>query len=225
MKQDVSEIYTKGGGEEYHTASPRQRLLNDNNREVAATYTKCLLQQYSISEIGSVLEFGAGFGQNLLKICANKKIAYEPAAFAREIAKTYPELQVIDSLDSQKEQVDMVLSIHSLEHVLEPFRELGRIHELIRPGGTLFIVLPTEKIGTYVPRDENNHLYSWTPQTIGNLLVASGFELVCVDVVGRSLEYRLAKIIDLNTRLWFAMTKLSGRILGNVDIVAVAKKI
>jgi hypothetical protein len=57
---------------------------------------------------------------------------------------------------------------------------LQELHRLLRPGGTLLLAVPFEKerrYRHYDPDEPNHHLFSWSPQTLGNLVAESGFQL------------------------------------------------
>jgi hypothetical protein len=65
------------------------------------------------------------------------------------------------------------------DNALEPWRELKAVLPLLRKGGTLQIVGPCEGIGwKFDPSDIYQHVYSWSPQSFGNLLKAAGSDVV-----------------------------------------------
>jgi SAM-dependent methyltransferase len=72
----------------------------------------------------------------------------------------------------------VVICHHALEHVLEPVAALSEMRRLLPPEGRLLLWVPFEDERRHrrFERDEkNHHLYSWNPQTLGNLVETCGF--------------------------------------------------
>jgi hypothetical protein len=58
-----------------------------------------------------------------------------------------------------------------------PAENLRYLRSLLKPKGWLCLILPQEPVylvSDYAP-DVNDHLYSWTPRTLANLLTRTGF--------------------------------------------------
>jgi SAM-dependent methyltransferase len=127
-----------------------------------------------------VFEFGVGSGWNLAALNCARRLGHDVTEFlepelARHGIDFVPATQQLGS-----GTVDVAICHHSLEHVLEPAAVLREIHRLLRPGGTLFVAVPFEKerrYRAYDPNEPNHHLFSWNPQTLGNLVVEAGFHL------------------------------------------------
>jgi SAM-dependent methyltransferase len=97
---------------------------------------------------GRVLDFGCGAGEFLLQMrdrgwqCAGVEISPAARNTAREQGlDVRPNLRGAGGFDG--ERFDYVRANHSLEHVLNPARILADMHALLKPGGTLFIGVPT----------------------------------------------------------------------------------
>jgi SAM-dependent methyltransferase len=81
---------------------------------------------------------------------------------------------------------DLVISNHALEHTLHPVLELRELRRILRPGGQLILWLPLDDWrAQQSPRkgDKDNHLYAWTPLSLGNLLLETGYRVDRVRVV------------------------------------------
>lgn len=97
---------------------------------------------------GRVLDFGCGAGEFLLRMrergweCAGVEIN----AGARDAARRVG-LDVRPSLGGQEgfpaAQFDYVRANHSLEHVTDPAAVLREMWRVLKPGGTLFVGVPT----------------------------------------------------------------------------------
>lgn len=134
----------------------------------------------SILSTDTVLDFGCGTGTMLLSLDCARRVGVEinPAAQAEAAAAG---IEIYASLaDVPPRSIDVVVSNHALEHVLSPYDELRRLLHVLVPGGRLVICLPFDDWRTqrtYLPNDINHHLYTWSPQLIGNLLCDAGFEV------------------------------------------------
>ena len=97
---------------------------------------------------GSVLDFGCGAGEYLLRMrglgwrCAGVEVN----ATARERARAsgLDVRAAIDGTDGFADaSFDYVRANHSLEHVLDPGETLRSMHRVLKPGGMLFLGVPT----------------------------------------------------------------------------------
>jgi SAM-dependent methyltransferase len=127
---------------------------------------------------GPVLDFGAGLGQ--VTAALPEVTCYDVSSYALRRLREAGRNAVSDKSLLPRRHFSVILASHSLEHCLDPAAELAGLHEFIRPGGTLVLVLPLEK-HTNLPalaRDIDRHLYCWTFQTFTNLLDATGWQAV-----------------------------------------------
>ena len=129
-----------------------------------------------------LLDFGCG-GGFLLKNFSNKiKIGIEPNENANEIIvkngnKHFlsPE-EAIESLGENS--VDTIISNMALEHTLHPLKELQNLYKILKKGGKIHFVVPCDSHKYhYDSKDINYHLYSWSPQNLGNLFSEAGFKV------------------------------------------------
>ena len=221
----VSKKYSEDGGIDYHVSSSRDYLNSEIARQRRAKYIQAELAQYIPAGVKKILEFGAGYGQNLLYLPADEKIAYEPSAWVRDQSQ-YSEIHNVGDLASlEPDQFDAVISVHSLEHTLQPYKDLLEIFRLLRPGGKFLLVLPVERKLAYSPTDPIYHLFSWTPRTIGNLLTEVGFAIEQITTIYRAGVQKSAPLSNISPRFWLRFIRLYGFIRRVRDVIVVAAKL
>ena len=140
-----------------------------------------------IRETDTVLDFGCGGGYLLETIKCAEKIGFEVNDHALERARSVG-LNVTKSWDDiEDESIDRVISNHALEHVLDPPFCLKNLYSKLKVGGALIAVVPCEQLGqpqfNYKTNDVNQHVYTWCPQSLGNLVKFSGFRVVSCDAL------------------------------------------
>jgi SAM-dependent methyltransferase len=122
-----------------------------------------------------VFDYGCGLG-HAISLLPHAE-GWDISAEAREACRRRGIRVYDNSADIPRGAFDVVFNSHVLEHVEEPLSALRTMRELLKPGGTLLLVVPKEE--HWLPRveqpDVNQHLYCWTPQTIYNLLWRAGF--------------------------------------------------
>ena len=172
------------------------------------------LEQY-IPEKGHLLEIGCAMGTFLYEV---QKLGWqvtgvEPEKWTCEIARNQYGLDVINSTfqeaNLEDSSFDAVLMLHVIEHLPNPVEGLSLIAKMIRPGG--FLVLETPRYDTLwfkllKGRERSvipGHKYYFTRKTIQPLACKSGFEVVLLESVGRTVTldrlcYYLAKFIDFD---------------------------
>lgn len=73
-----------------------------------------------------------------------------------------------------------VICYHTLEHLLRPYDALKEMHRVLKSNGQITIDLPNAKL---VKKEHPTHLYSWSPDSICNLLKLVGFQILLKYVV------------------------------------------
>jgi len=173
----------------------------------------------SIEPTSKVLDFGCGGGFLLANLECAERFAVEPNVTARETATRNGVRAFASAAEAIEaigpESIDVIISDNALEHALEPWQELRALKPLLKRGGRLHIVVPCENISwSYKEDDINQHVYSWSPQSIGNLLKAAGYEV----------EYSRPYIHKWPPRIAYALPRLGRpvfnfccRIWGHID--------
>lgn len=136
----------------------------------------------TVTKGDTVIDFGCGGGFLLKSLVCSKRIGIEPNQSAFEsIAKLgirhfLSPTEVRNELG--EEFADVIISNNVLEHTLNPLQELLNLKPLLRSGGTIHFFVPCDSINySYDANDINHHLYSWSPQNIGNLFKEAGYEV------------------------------------------------
>ncbi|MFD2207947.1 methyltransferase domain-containing protein [Kiloniella antarctica] len=135
-----------------------------------------------ISTTDTVIDFGCGGGFLLNNLACKNKIGIEPNLAATNSIKDFD----IQHFYSPKEAcevlgtefADIIISNNALEHTLNPLQELKDLNLLLKKGGAIHFVVPCDSISyEYNPKDINYHLFSWSPQNLGNLFTEAGYNV------------------------------------------------
>lgn len=166
-----------------------------------------------------VLDFGCGGGFLLANLDCAERFGIEPNPAGREMAKSNGVTVFASPADALailgEGTLDVIISDNALEHALEPYRELQALMHLLKVGGRIHFVVPCEGIGwKFKPDDINQHVFSWSPQSLGNLVKAAGYEV----------EFSRAYIHKWPPRIAYQMQRLgrptfnfASRIWGHLD--------
>ncbi len=138
--------------------------------------------RHTVGKADKVLDFGCGGGFLLANLECVGRFGIEPNPAAREAANTNGVKVFASSADALSalgpESLDVIVSDNALEHALEPWRELTSLRPLLKRGGRIHFVVPCENISwAYKSDDINQHVYSWSPQSLGNLFNAAGYDV------------------------------------------------
>jgi len=134
-----------------------------------------------INKEDTVLDFGCGGGYLINNVQCKEKKGFEINKSAHEECRK-KNIFITDNFDELEDQsLDKIISNHAFEHVPTPFETLKKLYNKLKKGGKIIIVVPCEQNHepgfSYKPNDINQHLYTWCPMTLGNLVKLSGFEV------------------------------------------------
>jgi len=157
--------------------------------EIGGTLNLFKFEQH-IKQQDTVLDFGCGGGFLLEKIDCVNKMGFEVNDHAIARARHFG-LNVTNNWDDiEDESIDKIISNHALEHILDPHETLKKLYKKLKPNGYLIFVLPCEQFGQmeffYKEDDNNQHVSSWCPQSLGNLVKFSGFKVLSCDTLHHS---------------------------------------
>jgi SAM-dependent methyltransferase len=146
----------------------------------------------------AVLDFGCGTGALVAALRSGPKFGVELNEPARRVAAEAGITVVTGTGELPEESIDVVISNHALEHVLDPLAELRLLRRVLRPGGRAVLRLPLDDWRTQRdPADDgNHHLYTWTPRLIANLLREARFQVERSEVVTYAWPPRSATLVD-----------------------------
>ena len=137
-----------------------------------------------------VLDFGCGGGFILAGLACSERYGVEVNPAARlEAARALKVYATLGDVPSDVE-FDVIISHHALEHLDNPLGQLEQLKSRLKPGGTMVFVVPSEiwqKQRLYLPGDINQHLYTWTPRSLGNLFDRAGLVVRQVELLGHRL--------------------------------------
>lgn len=151
--------------------------------------------QSKIKSTEKVLDFGCGGGYVLDSLNCAYKCGVEVNDSAIKQALTY-DIKVFKTTNEiQDAMFDVVISNSALEHVLEPLNVLKELYRITKKNGKLIISVPHEDISySYESGDINQHLYTWSPMSAGNLVDKAGFKVEEV-IVSKIIKPPLANLI------------------------------
>jgi SAM-dependent methyltransferase len=179
---------------------------------------------------GRVLEVGCGAGDNLARLRAmgfevhGQEIDGEAARIAREHHRLDVYVGPIDAAPFPRQDFDIIIMNHVVEHLREPARDLAASLRLLRPGGRLVCVTPNADSlshrmlgrrwrGLEPPR----HLFVYNPSTLRRRLTDAGFR--SVDVFTRSIFTDRITIATVELALRGApprVARVTSRVAGGV---------
>jgi SAM-dependent methyltransferase len=133
--------------------------------------------QKHVSPDDVVLDFGCGGGFLLNNLPGSRKIGIEINPVARAYCNEMQDIECHESLSFIPDaSVDVAISSHCLEHTENPFNIVSTLFQKLKNGGKILVVVPLDNYRyRWTPNDVNNHLYSFSPMNLGNILQAAGF--------------------------------------------------
>lgn len=160
--------------------------------EALERYTRWILEPVWPHLRGRVIEVGAGIGSIAEQYLphVDEAVLVEPAGNLREVlsrkvaqfdnARIFSGFlsDIIASEDSvQTNTFDTALMVNVLEHVEDDVAVLRELHDLLKPGGKLFVFVPAMPV-LYGSVDERvGHLRRYTRDTLQRVIEAGGFRI------------------------------------------------
>jgi len=171
-----------------------------------------------------ILEFGSGLGQNLFWLPANRRVGYDISKFAVDFFKAKGGNATTDINRIPDNSFDIVFSAHVLEHVDNPLETLGVMFSKLKKGGRLILITPLDKCKKINCADINQHLWTWTPQLMNNLLVKAGFKPIENKIISTCAYKKLLPFRKFGIRVYDWATRLAGKIVRDRELKFVAVK-
>jgi 2-polyprenyl-3-methyl-5-hydroxy-6-metoxy-1,4-benzoquinol methylase len=139
---------------------------------------------------GKMLELGSGTGERLIGF---RNLGWQveghdldPVAADFAAQKTGVQMHVgpIDDL-AFKNEFDLIVMFHVLEHVLDPEASLRHIHQMLKPGGTLAVCVPNGESYTFsefgkhwLHLDPPRHTFIFRTSNVRAFAERAGFRVV-----------------------------------------------
>jgi len=178
-----------------------------------------------LGDADRIIDYGCGAGYLLAALDVPEKLGIEINAAARERAAANGIHTVADTDDVPDSWADLIISNSALEHVLRPYDELRRLRAKVRPGGRLVFVVPHEIRSRYAHDDINQHLYTWSPASAGNLFGAAGFTVEQVDSIRHAWPPGYVKIRSiLGSRGFHRVARMYGTVYSTRLVRVVASR-
>jgi SAM-dependent methyltransferase len=134
-----------------------------------------------VNPTDSVLHFWCGGGYLLNSLVCGEKYGVEASPKYREHGQTTFGFRVAPKLAGFK-NLDVVISSHTLARLPNPLQTLSDAYKALRDGGTLVVLVPCySHKNKYTEFNFEQHLYSWSPIDIGNLVHRAGFTILSVE--------------------------------------------
>jgi SAM-dependent methyltransferase len=147
-----------------------------------AWINRFLFQPY-IHASDVVVDFGCGGGALLKSLDARGKIGVDVNPVARNTAQSLGLRVERDLAALPADTADVVISHHALEHTDLPLSILGEMRRVLKTGGRLVLVTPWERNGKWHEDNFDQHLHTWAPVNLGNLVRRAGFAVESSEVV------------------------------------------
>ena len=169
----------------------------------------------------TVLEIGCGAG-GILNYFAKKGFKVTGCDFGSEYIE-YGKQKGLDlfvgSIDDVKEKYDLIIINHVLEHIVNPSDFINKIKKILNQNGLLYIGVPgIDCIPEYYKYNlleylQNAHVYHYYENTLENLLISNGFELVSSNKYIQAV-FKINKDIDKTNNKKINSKELLERIKG-----------
>lgn len=227
MNKSVSSHYLEEEGERY--------LKVFDGLDIGRLYQcKKYFFKYCSDE-SVIIDLGCADGFFLANLPAKRRIGVEanPASRSR-IKDTETQfgvtIETFDSLEDVPSGVaDIAISNHCLEHILTPLEVLRELRRVLKAHARFVLVVPFDdwRKGahrTWRSGDVDNHLYTWSPQNLGNLLSEAGFKVDAVSVITGAWHPRFFWILRrLHPRAFAIACYIFGIISNRREILAVVQ--
>jgi SAM-dependent methyltransferase len=183
-----------------------------------------------------LLDLGCGDGTMLRLLPAAKKYGVEINPHChKKIHELNRDLSCpINLFDSiypiSDNSVDIVISNHCIEHIPNPFEALNQVKRVLVPGGKFVLVTPFDDwrqkdYNSWKPGHHHNHLYTWPPMNIGNLLTEAGFDVHEVRLSTSAWSPKIFWVHRLFGELPFRIAcNLLSRLIQRREVLSIANK-
>ena len=194
-------------------------------------WANCIKFEDFVRPEDAVIDYGCGGGHLLKHLDCAKKLGIEINPTARKEAAGLGIDVVASAADVEDDWADLIISNNALEHTTRPLDELIALRPKVKAGGRVVFVVPNESIKwDWAPGDVNQHLYCWSPMSIGDLFTHAGFEVESskpflhkwprhryreVAKLGSGLFHLVCRVYAHLERSWFQIRVVARRPVGD----------
>ncbi|MEX1014115.1 MAG: class I SAM-dependent methyltransferase [Candidatus Paceibacterota bacterium] len=225
FKKNIKNHYIGSSGDKYHLI---KRKLHDELIPWVSEVRAKKFERY-IKDNDVILEYGAGAGWNLYKLKNKHKFAYDISSVNKDkyIKNNIKFIEVENEIPD--DSFDVCICHHVLEHVPSPCDTISNIYKSLKKNGILILVVPFERdISTQINiNDINAHIFSWTPQTLSNLIMKCGFNINDVKVLRTGYDRYAAMLshkLNMNELAYKIIRNTLQIIRPEKEIFIIAKK-
>jgi SAM-dependent methyltransferase len=174
-----------------------------------------------------VLDYGCGGGFLLSELDCSRRVGLDinPIIQAPEGVEIYRQYSTLKNLVGSG-FFDVVITNHALEHIENPSQALLECFDLLKPGGKIIVVVPSESHWVrYRTDDINNHIVTFAPINLGNLLALTGFNVLTVKRLFHKWPPKHLVIARLSWSLFHLFSYIYGIFkFKSIQLIAVAQK-
>ena len=174
----------------------------------------------------SVLHFWCGGGYLLNALVCGDKYGVNSNPKYRDHAQSTFGFRVAPNFDGFK-NLDVVISSHTLARLPNPLQTLRDAYNALRDGGTLVVLVPCYNHRVkYTEFNTEQHLFSWSPSDIGNLVHRAGFSIVSVETINYRIPPKGALLLKYGGERFFHLAcRINGWLRrGQTQVRVVASK-
>lgn len=183
-------------------------VVEDLSQVTLKRYDELLERFEAYRKTGKILDVGCGSGAFLQRAKFRGWSAFGtefgggPIAACRQRGISVFE-GPLEPRDHPAEGYDVICSFEVVEHVAHPREEIGKMLQLLRPGGLLYLTVPNYNcLARRIDRKHWNiinypeHLNHFTPRTFRRMLREKGLQKSWLTTTGFSLERWMTKKQD-----------------------------
>ena len=153
--------------------------------------------------------FGTEYTDEAIEICEKKGITMHKG--------------ILKSENYVEESFDIITSFEVIEHINNPIPELTNFHKLLRKGGLVYLTTPNfNSILRYRLKSDYNvicypeHLSYYTPKTLKNAFLNTGFQMKKIETTGFSLT-RLKTSKGSSNEAFISKSSTDEKIRGTIE--------
>ncbi len=156
-----------------------------------------LYQQHIDSEPQTVLDLGCGFGHLLFgfsQVFPNTR--YIGVEYDQKTVDTLHKSGFeflyggIDDISNLKNTLDILITSHVFEHVVEPHLFIEKCMALLKPGGVLLWEMPNLNIfNLKCERRHSPHICLWDIDTLRHILTEHNMAILSLQTAGKKYDY------------------------------------